>query len=69
MSSNQEIQNIISPHTNAELFEKKRYAWTGTTSLGQYLILPISSHYDWAFKINSLERISEEKKGESNLIV
>lgn len=45
------IQSIIAGHTDAELFEKKRYAWTGSTSLGAYLISATSSHYDWAYKL------------------
>nr|WP_299338031.1 ClbS/DfsB family four-helix bundle protein [Allomuricauda sp.] len=46
-----QIQEIIEKHSNEELFEKKRYKWTGTTSLGAYLISATSSHYDWAFKL------------------
>ena len=46
-----EVQNIILIHTNDELFEKKRYKWTGTTSLGAYLVSSTSSHYDWAIKL------------------
>ena len=46
-----EIQRIIEHHTNNELFEKKRYKWTGSTSLGAYLVSATSSHYDWAYKL------------------
>ena len=46
-----EIQTIIASHTNEELFEKKRYKWTGSTSLGVYLVSATSSHYDWALKL------------------
>ncbi|MEM9078940.1 MAG: ClbS/DfsB family four-helix bundle protein, partial [Bacteroidota bacterium] len=46
-----QLRKIIIKHTNDELFEKKRYKWTGTTSLGSYLISATSSHYDWAFKL------------------
>ncbi len=45
------IQKIINRHTEEELFEKKKYKWTGTTSLGAYLISTTSSHYDWAYKL------------------
>lgn len=45
------VQNIINKHTNEELFEKKKYKWTGSTSLGAYLISATSSHYDWAYKL------------------
>ena len=46
-----DVQNIINRHSNEELFEKKRYKWTGTTSLGVYLVSATSSHYDWALKL------------------
>lgn len=45
-----ELQEIINQYNNEELFEKKRYKWTGTTSLASYLISATSSHYDWAMK-------------------
>lgn len=44
-------QALISKHTDEELFEKKRYKWTGSTSLGAYLISNTSSHYGWAIKL------------------
>ncbi len=49
--SHEKVQNIINKHTDEELFEKKKYAWTGSTSLGQYLISATSSHYDWATRL------------------
>lgn len=45
------IQKLIQKHSNEELFEKKRYGWTGTTSMGAYLVSAVSSHYDWAYKL------------------
>ena len=50
MKSHKEIKRLIMKHSDEELFEKKRYPWTGTTSLGAYLISATSSHYDWALK-------------------
>lgn len=50
-SSHQKVRKIIDKHTNEELFEKKRYKWTGSTSLGAYLVSATSSHYDWGFKL------------------
>jgi hypothetical protein len=49
--SHEEIMHLIKSHSDEELFEKKRYKWTGTTSLGAYLISATSSHYDWALKL------------------
>lgn len=43
--------NLAESHSEEELFEKKRYAWTGTTSLAAYMISATSSHYDWATKL------------------
>ena len=50
-NSFEEVRKVIEKHSNNELFEKKRYKWTGTTSLGAYLISATSSHYDWALKL------------------
>ena len=50
-SSYQQVQAIIHKHTDQELFEKKRYPWTGSTSLGSYLISNTSSHYAWGLRI------------------
>lgn len=49
--SYQLIRDVIKAHSNEELFEKKRYKWTGSTSLGAYLVSNTSSHYDWAIKL------------------
>ena len=46
-----EVQKLIKKHSNDELFEKKRFKWTGTTSLAAYLISNTSSHYDWGSKL------------------
>ncbi|WP_375583237.1 ClbS/DfsB family four-helix bundle protein [Cyclobacterium xiamenense] len=50
-SSYQDLRSLIEKLSEEELFEKKRYKWTGTTSLGAYLISATSSHYDWAIKL------------------
>ncbi len=50
-ASYKELRQLIEMHSNEELFEKKKYKWTGTTSLGAYLISATSSHYDWAYKL------------------
>ena len=48
--SHKEIITLIELHTDEELFSKKKYQWTGTTSLGAYFISSTSSHYDWGLK-------------------
>ena len=51
------VRDVVKTHSEEELFTKKKYHWTGSTSLGAYLILASSSHYDWAFKL-----IKKQKK-------
>lgn len=46
-----QVRAIIERHSDKELFEKKRYKWTGSTSMGSYLVSATSSHYDWALKL------------------
>ena len=48
--SHRQVVDIIESHTDAELFIKQHYAWTGSTSLGAYLVSATSSHYVWARK-------------------
>lgn len=48
--SHTKVMALVRAHTDEELFTKKKYSWTGTTSLGAYLISATSSHYDWALK-------------------
>ena len=40
----------IERFSNDELFSKKYFDWTGTTTLGSYCVSATSSHYDWAIK-------------------
>lgn len=46
-----ELQEIINRHSDAELFTKKKYHWTGSTSLAAYLISATSSHYEWGLNL------------------
>ena len=48
--SHKDIMALIEKHNDDELFTKKKYNWTGTTSLGSYFISATSSHYDWGIK-------------------
>lgn len=50
-ASHRRVHSLIEQHTNEELFEKKRYAWTGSTSLGAYFVSATSSHYEWALRL------------------
>jgi hypothetical protein len=48
--SHKDVMALIEKHTDDELFTRKKYGWTGTTSLGAYFISATSSHYDWGLK-------------------
>lgn len=49
--SHLKLQEIIAKHTDQELFEKKSYKWTGSSSLSTYIRSNTSSHYNWAYKL------------------
>lgn len=42
------ILKLVEKHSDKELFTKKKYAWTGSTSMGSYFASALSSHYVWA---------------------
>lgn len=48
--SHAKIIKLIESFSDDELFTKKHFPWTGTTSLGSYCVSATSSHYDWAMK-------------------
>ncbi len=48
IKSHQWVMALAGNHTEAELFTKQCYPWTGSTSLGAYFTGCLSSHYNWA---------------------
>jgi Uncharacterized conserved protein len=48
--SHSAVIKLIESFTDEELFSKKYFPWTGTTSLGSYCVSSTSSHYVWAIK-------------------
>lgn len=46
-----EVRAVIEAYPPDELFEKKRHAWTGSTSVGSYATSATSAHYVWATKL------------------
>ena len=48
--SHSNVIQLIEKFSNDELFSKKVYPWTGTTTLGSYCVSATSSHYNWAIK-------------------
>lgn len=49
-ASHRQVLTLIESFSNEELFTKKYFTWTGTTSLGSYFVSSTSSHYEWAAK-------------------
>lgn len=49
--SNKKVLKLINAYSDTEIFTKKLYPWTGSTSLGAYLISNSCSHYNWAYKL------------------
>lgn len=50
IESHAKVMALIETFSNEELFTKKYFPWTGTSSLGSYCVSTTSSHYDWAMK-------------------
>jgi len=48
--SHKDVMALIETFSNEELFAKKSFAWTGTSTLGAYCVSVTSSHCDWAIK-------------------
>ncbi len=46
--SHARIRAVIERYRDEDLFTKRRFAWTGTTSVGSYAVSATTSHYDWA---------------------
>lgn len=73
-SSFEKVQQFMADHSNAELFEKRKFKWTGSTSLGSYMISATSSHYEWALKLikkctkNNLKNENNFRNSESEML-
>jgi len=58
--SHKDVMALVQKHNDDELFTKKKYEWTGTTSLGSYFISATSSHYDWGLKtVKPLKKLAK----------
>ena len=47
-SSYGRVRAAVESYDDEDLFTKRRYKWTGSTSVGSYAVSASSSHYDWA---------------------
>lgn len=45
------VIEVISSYSDEDLFTKKRYRWTGSTSVGSYAVSATASHHVWAAKL------------------
>ncbi|MDV7105888.1 ClbS/DfsB family four-helix bundle protein [Vibrio sp. TH_r3] len=48
--SHEAALDLTTKFSNEELFTKKHFDWTGTTTLGSYCVSAMPSHYEWAIK-------------------
>lgn len=51
VSSHDAVLAVIRSYDDDDLFTKRRYPWTRSTSVGAYMVSATSSHYDWATKL------------------
>lgn len=49
-TSHEDVLSVIDSYGDHELFTKRHFAWTGSTSVGSYAVSATSSHYAWASK-------------------
>lgn len=47
-ASHSAVRDVVASYSEDDLFGKRRFAWTGTTSVGSYAVSATTSHYDWA---------------------
>ena len=48
--SHAQAMALIEGFSDDELFSKKHFSWTGSSTLGSYCVSATASHYDWAIK-------------------
>lgn len=51
-----DVITLINSFSDSELFTKKHFSWTGTSTLGSYCVSATSSHYNWAIKKIKIHR-------------
>lgn len=49
--SHRAVRAMAARYEPDDLFTKRRFGWTGSTSVGSYAVSATSSHYDWARKL------------------
>lgn len=47
-ASHARVREVVASYDADDLFAKRRFAWTGSTSVGSYAVSATTSHYDWA---------------------
>lgn len=50
VASHARVMALIESFSDEELFTKRHFRWTGSTSLGAYCVSATSSHYEWAMR-------------------
>ncbi len=45
------VREVVTGYTDSDLSTKRRYRWSGSTSVLSYAVSATSSHYDWARKL------------------
>ncbi len=48
--SYERVRAVVAGYSDEDLATKRRFAWTGSTSVLSYSVSATSSHYDWARK-------------------
>jgi hypothetical protein len=60
-ASHARVRDVVAAYDEPDLFAKRRYPWTGSTSVGSYAVSATTSHYDWARKLIRRVRVDHER--------
>ncbi len=66
-STHAELRAVIEGYSDDDLFNKQRFAWTRSTSVGAYLVSASSSHYAWASEL--IRKWAQTRPGTDALLV
>lgn len=60
-ASHARVRDIVAAYDEQDLFAKRRYPWTGSTSVASYAVSATTSHYDWASKLIRRVRVDRDR--------
>lgn len=63
LNSHARVMAVVEAFSNEELFSRRHFSFTGSSTLGSYCVSATASHYDWAMKKIKLHMKTCQKNG------